>query len=291
MTDFALSQSAPAHDSAPSHDESRTHADRRRTPPPWLFALGKSNLPDTVQVAGRTYRQLRVFKHDFFAATGLYESDGRCAVIKFGRMAPLLGLPLGWLGRRMVGHEARLYERVNGIPGVPPFLGRIGDHGFAHEFAEGRDLRRDDHPNDEFFPRLECLMEAIHQRDVAYVDLEKRENVLLGDDQCPHLIDFQISWHWPERSGGHTAIARRILAVLQASDRYHLYKHWRRHRPDQLTPEQFAKAEPPPWIAWHRAVFRPITLARRRILEWLGARSRGQIGRSEEARYSKTSES
>lgn len=284
MTDYALAHAGPATDPPASLDNSRHRAERRRTPPPWLFALGRADLPESVVVAGQTFRRARVFKHDFFAATGLYESDDRRAVVKFGRAASLLGFPLAWLGRRMVDHEARIYERVDGLTGIPAYLGRVTPCGFAHEFAEGRDLRRDDHPNDDFFPSLERLMHAIHQRDVAYVDLEKRENVLLGDDQCPHLIDFQISWHWPDNSGGRTALARRVLAVLQASDRYHLYKHWRRHRPDQLTPEQLAMAQPPPWIAWHRALFRPITLARRRILEWLGARSRGQVGRSEEAR-------
>lgn len=279
MTEVALAPTAPE-----ARQASSLPAGRRRHPPKWLFALGAADLPQTVDVAGESFRRIRVFKHDFFAATGLYESGSRRAVIKFGRAAPLLGLPLAWLGRRMVGHEARLYERVNGLPGIPAYCGRVTPCGFAHEFAEGRDLRRDDRPDDDFFPKLQRLIEAIHQRDVAYVDLEKRENVLLGDDRGPHLIDFQISFHWPDRSGGQTAIARRILAVLQASDRYHLYKHWRRHRPDQLTPEQLALAQPPPWIAWHRAVFRPITLARRRILEWLGARSRGQVGRSEEAR-------
>jgi len=279
VTDYALTQAATAQD--PTSDALTA---RRRTPPGWLFALGADGLPESVNIAGRTFHRISIFKHDFFAATGLYEADGRRAVVKFGRAAPLLGLPLAWLGRLMVHHEARLYELVNGLPGIPAYLGRVSPCGFAHDFADGRDLRRDDRPDDDFFPRLERLIAAIHARNIAYVDLEKRENVLLGADQAPHLIDFQISWHWPDRSGGQTAIARRALAVLQASDRYHLYKHWRRHRPDQLTAEQLARAQPPPWIAWHRAVFRPITLARRRVLEWLGARSRGQVGRSEEAR-------
>jgi hypothetical protein len=265
----------------PATDAARS----RRRPPRWLFALGDAALPVEGTIGHRPYRLTRTFKHDFFAATGLYEDDGRRAVIKFGRSARLLGLPLAWLGRRMIAHETRLYSLVDGLSGVPRLLGRCGDIAFAHEFVEGRDLRRDDRPADDFFPRLAALIDAIHARDIAYVDLEKRENILVGDDGRPYLIDFQISWHWPARSGGRTALARRLLSLLQASDRYHLYKHWRRMRPDQLSAEQAAAARPPIWIEWHRLIFRPITLARRRMLEWLGARHRGQKGRSEETRH------
>ncbi len=267
-----------------SSPEQAAPAVGRRKPPGWLFALGDAALPAEVTVGARTFHLVRTFKHDFFAATGLYADHSGQAVVKFGRHAPLLGLPMAWLGRRMVGHEARLYEAVDGLPGVPPFLGRIGDAGFVHDYADGSDLSRDARLADDFFPRLAELIAAIHARGVAYVDLEKRENILVGSDGRPYLIDFQISWNWPTRSGGSTAMARRVLAVLQQSDRYHLYKHWRRMRPDQLSPAELDAARPPLWIAGHRLIFRPITLARRRILEWLGARKRGQKGRSEDAR-------
>ncbi|MCP4245982.1 MAG: hypothetical protein GY778_02940 [bacterium] len=57
-------------------------------------------------------------------------------------------------------------------------------------------------------------------------------------------------------------------------------KHWRRLRPDQLTPEHLAQSYKPPfYIAWHRALFRPLTRVRRQILVWLGARTSSK-GRS-----------
>src|SRR5262249_21210083 len=161
----------------------------------------------------------------------------RRVVVKFGRRAPLLGLPLAWLGRFMIGHESRLYTLVDGLNGVPSFEGRIGGITFAHAYADGHDLSRNDRPADDFFPRLAELIRPIHARQIACVDLEKRENILVGADGRPNLIDFQISWHWPAESGGRTAIARRVLSLLQAADRYHLYKHWRRMRPDQLSQE------------------------------------------------------
>ncbi|HPF39511.1 MAG TPA: hypothetical protein P5081_07975 [Phycisphaerae bacterium] len=128
---------------------------------------------------------------------------------------------------------------------------------------------------DDFFPRLEKLIAEMHALNIAYVDLEKRENVLVGDDGGPWLFDFQIAW---DRSGWF--VSRWILRILQKSDRYHLLKHWRRLRPDQLDEARLRECESPPfWIAGHRLIFRPITRLRRHILVWLGARTTAK-GRS-----------
>ncbi len=246
----------------------------RRRPPAWLRALGNDNLPLDVCINGAGYHRAAEFKHDFFAATGLYDCDGERIVVKFGRRAPLFGLPMGWIGRLLTDHEARLYERLHDLPGIPAFLGRVGRNGFAHAFVEGRELRRGDRVNDDFFPRLAALLDTLHARGVAYVDLEKRENILVADDGRPGLIDFQISWHWPWRGAGLWPV-RALLRLLQASDRYHLLKHWRRFRPDQLNGDQVrSAARVPVWIAGHRLLSRPFTLLRRRVLAWLGARPR-----------------
>lgn len=246
-----------------------------KKPPAWLHALADEELPSEASLDGAIYRRARSFKHDFFAATGLYEGPRGRVVLKMGRQARLFGLPMAWIGRLLTRHEARLYGLVDDLPGVPRFLGAIGRNAFLHEYVEGRELNRDDRLPDDFFPRLAELIRAIHARGIAYVDLEKRENILLGDDGRPYLIDFQISWHWPANRGGDTWPARAWLRLLQSSDRYHLLKHWRRYRPDQLSPEQLSASQRPPiWISWHRLLFRPFTVVRRRILEHLGARPR-----------------
>lgn len=254
------------------------HAPRR--PPAWLRALGHRDLPPTIRHGDRTYRHVKTFKHDFFAATGLYNGPDGKAVLKVMRQAPLFGLPLSWLGALVMRHEVRLYRLADGVDGVPHLIGPWGPTGFLHAYAEGRPLARQDVPDDRFFPTLSGMLAAIHRRGAAYVDLEKRENILLGADGKPHLIDFQISWHIPPRRGGNTWIARGILGILQNADRYHLLKHWRRLRPDQLDPAQIADSHRAPfWIRWHRAIFRPLTHLRRRVLVRLGARN-STTGRS-----------
>ncbi len=267
--------------------------DPARRPPAWLRALGRDDLPTEIILDGRTYLHRRTFKHDFFAATGLYElpapdepglqgmdrGAGK-VVLKIGRRAPFFGLPLRWIGRYLSSREARLYQRVQSVPGIPRYLGRVGPTGFAHAYVEGRPLAKGDRPGDDFFPRLAEMLDRIHALDVAYVDLEKRENILLGEDGRPYLIDFQISWHWPAGRGGRRWPLGAILRKLQHSDRYHLLKHWRRIRPDQLSDDQLAASYKAPfWIGIHRFLFRPFTQLRRRILVRLGARS-SAAGRS-----------
>ena len=247
--------------------------------PRWLMALGRKDLPETAEIDLQTYRLIRCFKHDFFAATGLYEAQGgQRLILKLGRQAPLLFLPLRWIGRLLAHHEARLYALAQGLEGIPRFLGRWGPTGIAHEYVEGRPLLKDDHVDDAFFPRLRELLDQLHARQIAYVDLEKRENVLLGDDGRAYLIDFQISWHWHASRGGNLWPFRKLLGMLQASDGYHLIKHWRRLRPDQLDWERIeASYRAPFWIRWHRLIFRPWTLLRRRILFWMGARDSASV--------------
>ncbi len=249
----------------------------------WLRALGRDEMPAAVGLTDGDYRHLRTYKHDFFAATGLYEGPSGRVILKLGRQVSLLGVPMRWLGRFLADRETALYEQVEDLAGVPRCLGRWGPTGFVHAFVEGHPLQRDEPVDEAFFPRLEALLEAMHARGIAYVDLEKRENILVDREGKPCLIDFQISWSWPVDAAPRRgfarlipdALGRWILGRLQAADRYHLLKHHRRHRPRDLTPEQLdASYRHGGAIAWHRRLFRPVTLLRRAALKRLTGEAR-----------------
>jgi hypothetical protein len=202
-----------------------------------MRALGKRNLPETLDLNGETWRLARTHKHDFWAVTGFYENDrGERAVLKMGRTEPFCGVPLEFIGRWLCRRELRFYARLSDLPAVPAVLGRVGPTGFLHAFAPGQPLSRERPVPDRFFDRLLDLMHELHARDIAYVDANKPENILLGDDQLPHLIDFQISADLVEL--GDNRLTRWFLRRLKRADVYHVLKHKKRMRPDELSEDE-----------------------------------------------------
>jgi hypothetical protein len=227
-----------------------------------LFAL-KDAPPATVQVAGATYRLVRVFKHDFWAATMLYETvpatereaetasrraGGTPAtpsipkiVVKHGREADFCGLELAWYGQWLRAHEEAIYRLLKGVPGVPRWVGHVGRTGFAIEYIEAVPLDHIKSPPPGFFERLRKVFDDVHSRGIGYCDANKRSNILIDAAGQPYLIDYQISVRrrddlpWPL-----CAVPRFIVQWAIQKDLYHLYKHKRRMSPAELTPQEDA---------------------------------------------------
>ncbi len=246
-----------------------------------LTALGGRSLPQELSIQGRSYRLDRVFKNDFFAVTARYEGDGGRVIVKVHRQASFLLVPLGWLGRMLARRECAAFERLVNVPGVPRLIGRWGKTGVLRGYIEGHALSRGEQVSDEFHGQLGDLIDAIHAHDMAYVDLEKCENVLVGDDGRPYVFDFQIAWLSSHGWMGKLWPSRKILAWFQAGDRYHLGKLHRRTRPDQLTSDELRATYRRPWyVRGHRFITYPFTWGRRKVLNELDPRrGRGERGR------------
>lgn len=240
-----------------------------------LRALGKKNLPEQIDLPGGSYQLLRTIKHDFWAVTGFYQdASGRRVVLKMGRTEEFAGLPLEWIGRWLCRREVRFYEKLADLPEVPRVLGRVGTTGFVHDYVPGQPLSKDRPVPDGFFAHLLRLMDELHRRNLAYVDTNKPQNILLGDDDRPHLIDFQISWDLAEL--GNWWLNRWWLHHLQQEDLYHCRKHRRRMRPDEMSEEELAAAQrKSPMIRLHRFLTKPYFLFRRRLFRRL--RDTGRI--------------
>ena len=244
--------------------------------PPWLKALGCESLPETVVIGGEPHRLRETFKHDSWAATGLYEgSAGVLRVVKLHRQASVGGVPMGWLGRTMARHEMQLLQLLAGLNGVPKLAGDVIVNGrrlgnaVARDYIEGHPLGDREEVNQSFFPTLEAMLRAMHSRKIAYVDLHKRENILVDEVGDPYLIDFQISVAWPRR-----LVAGPLFTLLRRGDEYHLMKHWARSRPEQCGFDEVALRKQIPWmIRAHRLVARPFREVRRWLLVKLGVRT------------------
>ena len=236
-----------------------------------MRALGRHDLPCAITIGGEVYRHIRTIKHDFFAATGFFENAaGECVVAKVGRTAPFAGIAMDWVGRFLCRRELRFYRALADLPNVPRLLGTFGKTGFVHAFVPGQPLQRQLKVPDGFFDRLQSLMAEVHKRRIAYVDANKSPNILVGDDGLPYLIDFQISWDIHVM--GDTPVNRWCLARMQREDLYHILKHKRRLRPDELTAEELdATRRPSLLIRAHRFITRPYFRLRRTTFKRLRA--------------------
>jgi len=209
-----------------------------------LFALRQSP-PEMLILRGWQYRLVRVFKHDFFAATCLYEAVASAKtgipriVVKFGRTQELWGFPMAWYGLWICRHERDIYRRLTGLPGVPRWVGCVDYATYAIEYIDAKPLDHVDALLPGFFDRLAEIFRLMHARGVAYCDANKQSNILVDALGRPFVIDFQISihrrdnWPWPL-----CAISAMIVRNAQQADIYHLYKHKRRMAPGELTSEE-----------------------------------------------------
>jgi hypothetical protein len=240
-----------------------------------MRALGRRDLPAALSIDGRIYRHQKTVKHDFFAATGFYDDgDGSRVVLKVGRVNDFFGFPCVAVGKWLCRREKRFYAALSDLPNVPPVLGQTGPTGFVHRYVPGRPLGDGQPVPNGFFDQLLELLAEMHQREIAYVDTNKPQNILLGDDGRPHLIDFQISYDLHDF--GNNWINRRILRRMQREDVYHVLKHKRRLRPDELTDEERAAAAKVSWaIRLHRLISAPYFKFRRRTFRRL--RETGQL--------------
>jgi hypothetical protein len=237
-----------------------------------MFALRRPP-PQTLVLRRRTYRLVRVFKHDFFAATCLYQADAPAplpqVVVKFARSQAFCGLPMAWLGRLLRRREQGIYEALAGVEGVPRWAGCIDEISGAVEYVHARPLDHLDAVPPGFFDRLGDLFGRIHARGVAYCDANKRSNILVGDGGRPFLIDYQIAlrrhddWPWPL-----APLLARVVRSLQRSDLYHLYKHKRRLCPQEMTPMELSLARRRGRLHdLHRRLTDPWRRFRRRFLQ------------------------
>ena len=259
-----------------------------RPRPPFLRALGSDDPPAEIEIGGQAHHRTEILKHDSWAATAIYDGpDGR-VVCKFNRRQSLFGLPMAWLGRLLARREAHMLSLLADQPNVPGLRGpvRVGgkrlDNAVAHVYVPGRPLARHDHVSDDFFPRLGRLLAVMHRRKMAYVDLHKRENILVGDDGQPYLIDFQISVALGRRWPADTEVMRGLLTLLQRSDEYHFRKHVGHNRPDLYAQMPLSQTVGRPWwIRAHRTIAAPFRTLRRRLLAALGVRDATGMAASE----------
>jgi hypothetical protein len=106
-----------------------------------LYACGQKGLPAQIELGATTYSLVQIFKHDFFAATALYEKDksqeanGQYPtkiILKINRQQHFLGIPMAWLGETFCRHQVSILQYLSDLGGIPRFLSCHGRTGFIY---------------------------------------------------------------------------------------------------------------------------------------------------------------
>ena len=118
---------------------------------------------------------------------------------------------------------------------------------------------------DYFFDKLVNVMGHLHERGIAYTDTNKRDNIIVGEDGHPYLIDFQISFGPTVRSTN--GLLAWALRFMQRMDLYHIYKHKSRLRPDLMKLDEWKlRRNAGVLLKAHRCIFKPFRDFRRTTL-------------------------
>ena len=138
------------------------------------------------------------------------------------------------LGLWLIQKEWKIYSRLKGVGGIPEPIERVGLFAFVMEFVSGRPIERGKPLPLSFFSSLEQILQEIHLRGVAHLDLRHKGNILLSEAGTPILIDFNSGF-----SVGKKGFFRRLLfPFLRWVDHGGLLKLKERISPDLLTSEE-----------------------------------------------------
>jgi hypothetical protein len=110
-------------------------------------------------------------------------------------------------------NEARAYQRLAGVPGIPECHGISEEGCLELDFVDGRHLglfKRRSVP-EAVFEKLERILRSMHDRGVANMDLH-RSNVLVSDDGDVHIIDFAHAVI--ARDSQHPGVVARLAMQL-----------------------------------------------------------------------------
>ncbi|MCP1727161.1 putative Ser/Thr protein kinase [Natronospira proteinivora] len=161
----------------------------------------------------------------------LYRDEKYQLVVK----VPPRWWPYSWLSARMLRHEARVYERLQHIDGIPRCYGLLNNRFLVLDFIEGDCLREASlRQREKFYETFLGIIRRMHARGVGHADLKRKDNILVTPNDQPYLIDFGVATL--RRRGGWHPINNFLFNVARRFDLNAWVKHKYRRRLEDCSP-------------------------------------------------------
>ncbi len=133
--------------------------------------------------------------------------------------------------------EAMIYRKLQGLRGIPEYVGLLDRYAIAVGYVPGRNASELE-PGEltaRFFEKLRVLIDAVHARGVVLCDLRNIKNVILGDDGEPYLIDFATAF---QRGSKFNFLKNGLYRLFYQDDLLGVAKLKRSRAPHLLTKEE-----------------------------------------------------
>ena len=137
-------------------------------------------------------------------------------------------------------HEYKIYQRLEGIAGIPKCYGLSDDGSLILEYIDGNSYREKEHileNRDQFFVDLLALILSIHKAGVSHGDLKRKDNILVGENDQPYLIDFGTAMSLNSKN---KLIKRWLYNFSKQTDLNAWIKHKYSRQYDQITEDDLA---------------------------------------------------
>lgn len=122
-------------------------------------------------------------------AVYFYNSGEHRLIIKHAK-----GVLFKWLRQAMIRREYRIYQRLQGLHGIPHCYGLLQGQYLLLEHIDAPNVRhillKD---REAFLDKLLKLILAMHERGVVHGDLKRKDNILVLNREEPYLVDFAIA--------------------------------------------------------------------------------------------------
>jgi RIO-like serine/threonine protein kinase len=175
-----------------------------------------------------------------------------------------------WFARRAAAREARALRKLDGVDGVPSFLGWDGRE-LLRGFIAGRPMQQAQPRDRDYYRRALRLLAVLHRHGIVHNDLAKEPNWLVRDDGSPALVDFQLAWTRGRRGN--------LFRLLAREDVRHLLKHKRTYCAEALTQRQRAMLDKPAAHSrlWRATGKRLYKLIARRVFGYWDNEGKGRV--------------